>query len=262
MEKDYHVKWVYEFMKGKPYTQESISECYEYAIKNYASSIAMKRRGIRDWWYSHHETTVEEAPQEVWAEVEYILMRRKTGGRKAINTYYVLNRDDYQNLINHKTASTKQRLFIELLATTGMRIGEAVSLRWDDAVFEKSDRVEFMRTAEKTKRQVHFDIDKDLLKRIKDEFGTKEYIISTSTDRSYERSYISNQINKVGKRAIGQSISAHSLRRYFVTTHYEAGTPYDQIAYLLGHKNKSTFLLWYNKPEGEKNEYISQRRAV
>lgn len=269
MKENRHIRWVYDFMEGKPYNQQSIIECYNEILQKYKGStcVSSKRAGIRDWWYSHHNTTKEEAPQDIWAECEYILTNSITNSqsirRKPINTYYILTTKDYYHLINHPTASNKQKLFIELLGTTGMRIGEAVNLKWSDAVFEKGDSVEFIRIAEKTKRQVRFEIKKDLLNRIKNEFELSEFLLTTRNGRPYAKEYITNQIKKLGKRAIKQSISSHSLRRFFVSYHMEVlKTPYYEIAYLLGHINPQNFLVWYNKPTGAGYDGISKRRSL
>lgn len=237
---------VYEFVKGMECNEDTLSALIDHIYQKY-DYFQMKKFFIREWWYNNHGYTKDDAPIEVWAPIEYKLSKLVLTGRKPVNTYYILTKSDYDKMLS-SDISERQKIFIELYGTTGMRCGEGASLKWGDAQFEKSDKVQFRRKAFKTGIDVYFDINKDLLNRIKYIFNSKLFLLETSNHREYHNAYISNQIKRVGKKVLGKDISAHSLRRYFASSKLEEGMEYYKVAELLGHKSKVNFMQWYHKP--------------
>ena len=69
----------------------------------------------------------------------------------------------------------------------------------------------------------------------------------TAGRKSYDRSYVSDRVRRVAKRAIDRKLSAHCLRHSFATrkiAKYPAFIP--DISRYLGHRNVSITLSTYN----------------
>lgn len=133
---------------------------------------------------------------------------------------------------------------IEMLASTGMRVGELVLLNRDDINFEERECVVFGKGSKE--RIVYFDA------------GTKihlqEYLNSRTDDNealfvSLKAPYDRLQIGgiEVRLRALGEKLDLfkvhpHKFRRTLATTAIDKGMPIEQLQRLLGHQRIDTTL--------------------
>jgi len=154
----------------------------------------------------------------------------------------VLSRLDFDTLIDG-ARSLKQALFMEFLWSTGCRISEMVNIKARNC--EDLGRLVNIRITGKGNKERHIKIPADLYSRIREAFRSGEYLFSTSTGHPYSRSYVSNQIKKLGRHVLGRNISAHTFRHSFATRKISETNKIKAVSRYLGHSSTSITLNMY-----------------
>ena len=133
---------------------------------------------------------------------------------------------------------------IDMLASTGMRVGEMVLLNRDDINFSERECVVFGKGDKE--RIVYFDARAKL--------HLKEYLDSRTDGNSalfvtlrapYERIQIGgieHRLREMGKRLNIPKVHPHKFRRTLATMAIEKGMPVEQLQRLLGHQRIDTTL--------------------
>lgn len=175
----------------------------------------------------------------------------------------VFNHKEQQLLESYCLSKKSNYIGIIICLYTGIRIGELLSLTWDDINFEKNllsinKNVSTIKVdgkyinyidSPKTKSSIRIvPIPKNiitLLKSIK-KLKKSNYIISTNKNsmvsiRSYQKSY-SNILKKLKIK----HKNFHSLRHTFATRALELGIDVKSLSEILGHKNASITLNRYS----------------
>ena len=131
---------------------------------------------------------------------------------------------------------------IDLLYSTGIRVGELVNLDIDDIDFEARDCVVFGKGDKE--RKVYFDA--------KAKIHLQKYIASrkdnnkalfVTLDAPYDRLRISGveiRLRKLGKRLNLNRIHPHKFRRTMATRAIDKGMPIEQVQKILGHSQIDT----------------------
>lgn len=152
-----------------------------------------------------------------------------------------LSKEEVRRLIDSIT-NPKHRLIIELIYSAGMRVSEAINLKWKDIDLDRNtihiknskggkDRIVMLAT--KVKAQLK-------------EAPTKKGIVFTTNrgDRHTTRS-IQEIVSKAASIAgINKDVSPHSLRHSFATHLLENGTDIGHIKELLGHSDIKTTMIY------------------
>ena len=126
---------------------------------------------------------------------------------------------------------------IDLLASTGMRVGELVRLNREDINFHERECLVFGKG--NSERIVYFDA--------RTKIHLINYLDSRKDDSSalfvslaypYDRLMIGGvetRLREIGKRANLQKVHPHKFRRTLATRAIDKGMPIEQVQHLLGH---------------------------
>ena len=180
-----------------------------------------------------------------WLEEEdYILkspMKRihKIKTKKVVKT--VISDEGIEKLRDHCTKS-RDLAIIDLLYSTGMRVGELVNLNIDDIDLERRECVVYGKGDKE--RRVYFDA--------KSKVHLKEYIASrkdcepalfVTLNAPYNRLKISGveiRLRELGRSLNLERIHPHKFRRTMATRAIDKGMPIEQVQKILGHSQIDT----------------------
>jgi len=150
----------------------------------------------------------------------------------------VLTKEEVKQLING-TETSKSKLIISLLYSSGLRVSELVNLKVNDLNLD--DKIGWVR-AGKGKKDRMFIISDRISEQLKEFFGKHsnyQYVLSESeplTTRNIQK-IIKHTSKKAGMQ---KKITPHTLRHSYATHLLESGTDIRYIQELLGHSNLNT----------------------
>ncbi len=182
-----------------------------------------------------------------WLEdEEYILkspVRRIHKVKTAINIKETYTDEELEKM-RDSCSELRDLAMIDMLASTGMRIGEMVLLNKADINFNERECVVFGKGDKE--RIVYFDA--------RTKIHLQDYIDSRIDDNPalfvtlrspYERikiGGIESRLREMGKRLNIQKVYPHKFRRTLATMAIDKGMPIEQLQQLLGHKRIDTTL--------------------
>ena len=151
---------------------------------------------------------------------------------------------------------------IDLLASTGMRVGELVKLNIEDVDFENRECIVFGKGSKE--RPVYFDA--------RTKIHLQNYINSRTDDNKalfvsllkphnrLEISGVEIRLRKLGRKLNINKVHPHKFRRTLATRAIDKGMPIEQVQILLGHAKIDT-TMEYAMVE-QNNVKISHRRFI
>ena len=182
-----------------------------------------------------------------WLEDEdYIIkspVRRIHKVKTASSIKETYSDEDLEKMRDH-CEEKRDLAMIDMLASTGMRVGEMVLLNRDDINFVERECVVFGKGNKE--RVVYFDA--------RTKLHLKEYLDSRTDDNQalfvtlkapYERIQIGgieHRFREMGKRLNISKVHPHKFRRTLATMAIDKGMPIEQLQRLLGHKRIDTTL--------------------
>jgi len=126
---------------------------------------------------------------------------------------------------------------IDLLASTGMRVGELVRLNREDMNFHERECVVLGKGG--SERLVYFDARTKIhLRNYLDDRNDEDPALFVSLSLPHERLMIGGvetRMREIGKRAELQKVHPHKFRRTLATRAIDKGMPIEQVQRLLGH---------------------------
>ena len=133
---------------------------------------------------------------------------------------------------------------IDILASTGMRVGELVLLNRDDIDFEKRECVVFGKGSKE--RMVYFDARakihlQNYLQQRMDE-NQALFVTLRAPHNRLNIGGIESILRELGKRLDISKVHPHKFRRTLATMAIDKGMPIEQLQKLLGHKRIDTTL--------------------
>lgn len=182
-----------------------------------------------------------------WLEDEdYILkspVRRihkvKTG--KTVKETYS---DESLELMRDHCDNTRDLAMIDLLSSTGIRVGELVRLNIQDVDFENRECVVFGKGNKQ--RRVYFDARTKIhLQKYLSERQDSNEALFVSLSKPNERLLISGveiRLRKIGRELNLHKVHPHKFRRTLATMAIDKGMPIEQVQQLLGHQSIDTTL--------------------
>lgn len=182
-----------------------------------------------------------------WLEDEdYILkspVRRihkvKTG--KSIKETYT---DEELELMRDNISESRDLAIIDMLASTGMRVGEMVLLNKDDINFEERECVVFGKGDKE--RIVYFDARTKMhLQKYIDSRNDNNPALFVSLSSPHDRLKISGvevRLRELGRTLGISKVHPHKFRRTLATMAIDKGMPIEQLQQLLGHQRIDTTL--------------------
>ena len=140
--------------------------------------------------------------------------------------------------------SLRDLALIDILASTGMRVGELVLLNRDDINFEERECVVFGKGSKE--RMVYFDARTKIhLQNYLTQRTDSNNALFVSLKAPYERLQIGgveSRLRELGKRLSLPRVHPHKFRRTLATMAIDKGMPVEQLQRLLGHQRIDTTL--------------------
>lgn len=182
-----------------------------------------------------------------WLEDEdYILKSpvRRIHKVRAAATIKETYSDEALELMRDKCDNLRDLALIDILASTGMRVGELVRLNRNDINFEERECVVFGKGSKE--RMVYFDartkihLQNYLLSRKDEEKAL--FVGLKSPYRRLSISAIEVRVREIGKKLNIPKVHPHKFRRTLATKAIDKGMPIEQLQHLLGHERIDTTL--------------------
>lgn len=158
--------------------------------------------------------------------------------------------------------SLRDLALIDMLASTGMRVGELVLLNRDDINFEERECVVFGKGSKE--RMVYFDARTKIhLQNYLAQRTDSNNALFVSLKAPYERLQIGgveSRLRELGKRLALPRVHPHKFRRTLATMAIDKGMPVEQLQRLLGHQRIDTTLQYAMVKQS--NVKIAHRRYI
>ena len=184
-----------------------------------------------------------------WLEEEdYILKSpvRRIHKIKAEKTIKDTFSDEGLELLRDACEEVRDLAMIDLLASTGMRVGELVGLNREDINFHERECVVFGKGG--TERVVYFDARTKIhLLNYLDSRTDQNPALFASLNSPGKRLMIGGvetRLREIGKRADLQKVYPHKFRRTLATRAIDKGMPIEQVQRLLGHVKIDTTMTY------------------
>lgn len=200
-----------------------------------------------------------------WLEDEnYILkspVRRihKIKTNKTVKETYT---DEALEIMRDKCGNIRDLAMIDLLSSTGMRVGELVHLNREDIDFENRECIVFGKGSKE--RPVYFDARTKIhLYNYLESRTDNNPALFVSLLKPYNRLEISGveiSLRKLGRKLGITKVHPHKFRRTLATKAIDKGMPIEQVQQLLGHAKIDTTMQY--AMVSQNNVKISHRRYI
>lgn len=184
-----------------------------------------------------------------WLEAEDFIYKSPVRRIKKIRSPQVVKpviSDESMERLRDECKTVRDLAIVDLLSSTGMRVGELVRLNKSDIDFE--DRECVVRGKGSKERKVYFDARAKIhLKVYLAQRADENEALFVSLNAPHERLMISgveSRLRALGKKAVGQRIHPHKFRRTLATRAIDKGMPIEQVQVLLGHSKIDTTLCY------------------
>lgn len=150
--------------------------------------------------------------------------------------------DESIEIMRDNSNNARDLAMIDLLYSTGMRVGELVNLDISDVNFEERECIVYGKGDKE--RKVYFDARTKLhiQNYIMERFDSNKALF-VSLNRPYQRLKISGveiRLRELGKKLNINKIHPHKFRRTMATRAIDKGMPIEQVQRLLGHQQIDT----------------------
>ena len=170
--------------------------------------------------------------------------------------------DESMEIIRDQCGCLRDLALIDLLASTGMRVGELVRLNRDDIDFENRECVVFGKGSKE--RPVYFDartkihLKNYLDSRIDDEDAL--FVSLLFPHKRLEISGVEIRLRELGRKLGITKVHPHKFRRTLATRAIDKGMPIEQVQRLLGHSKIDTTMQY--AMVNQNNVKISHRKYI
>ena len=180
-----------------------------------------------------------------WLEEEDYILKSPMKRIHKIKTKTVVKSTISDEEIEQLRDSCKEKrdlAIIDLLYSTGIRVGELVNLNIDDINLEDRECIVYGKGDKE--RRVYFDAKAKIhLKEYIDERKDDNRALFVTLDSPYDRLKISGveiRLRKLGKELNLERIHPHKFRRSMATRAIDKGMPIEQVQKILGHSQIDT----------------------
>jgi integrase len=165
-----------------------------------------------------------------------------------------LTKADIQKLLDN-SRGIRQNLIIRFLWASGARVSEMIGIRLSDS--QVLGDVVFIRLMGKGSKERYIKISTALFNEINHAMRGVQYLFETATGRQYQRTAVSDQLQKLTTRVLGKPFRAHSLRHSFATHKIKSGVPISYVSKYLGHSSVSITAAMYDHGSIETADLIN-----
>ena len=180
-----------------------------------------------------------------WLEEEDYILKSPMKRIHKIKTRKVVKHvitDEMIERLRDSCTEKRDLAMIDLLYSTGIRVGELVNLNIDDIDFNARECVVYGKGDKE--RRVYFDAKAKIhLKEYIDERKDDNPALFVTLDKPHERMKISGveiRIREMGRKLGLEKIHPHKFRRSMATRAIDKGMPIEQVQKILGHSQIDT----------------------
>ena len=182
-----------------------------------------------------------------WLEDEDYVVKspvRRIHKVKTCKTVKETYSDEDLELMRDECEGIRDLALIDLLASTGMRVGELVKLNKKDIDYQNRECIVLGKGNKQ--RKVYFDARTKLhLQKYVDSREDDNEALFVSLQKPYNRLQISGveiRLRELGNRLSIDKVHPHKFRRTLATAAIDKGMPIEQVQQLLGHQSIDTTL--------------------
>lgn len=182
-----------------------------------------------------------------WLEDEDYIVKspvRRIHKIKTCKTVKETYTDEALEIMRDECDGLRDLAIIDLLASTGMRVGELVKLNRSDIDFENRECIVLGKGNKQ--RKVYFDARTKLhLQKYLNGREDSNEAVFVSLQKPYNRLLISGveiRLRNLGEKLNLHKVHPHKFRRTLATTAIDKGMPIEQVQQLLGHQSIDTTL--------------------
>lgn len=218
---------------------------YLHDNKYEASSVSRKISALRSFFkYNIKEKTITNNPMTLISNPKK---------EKKLPEY--LNYEEIEKLLNsiemNKKEGIQERLIIELLYSTGIRVSELVNIKIKDIKI-KENQINILGKGNKERIVLFGEKAKEIIKlyinAYKEEFAgniSNQYLLINKKGKQLTTNKIELIVKDVlRKSALKLNISPHTLRHTFATHMLDSGADLKSVQELLGHENLKTTAIY------------------
>ena len=200
-----------------------------------------------------------------WLEDEDYILKNPVRRICKIKTKKVVKEvisDENFEILRDSCSNVRDLAMIELLASTGIRVGELVNLNIDDVLFNERECVVLGKGD--SERIVYFDAKTKihLLKYLENRTDNNPALF-VSFKKPYKRlgiNGVERRIRELGNGANIKKVHPHKFRRTMATNAIDKGMPIEQVQKLLGHVQIDTTMQY--AMVNQSNVKISHRKYI
>lgn len=182
-----------------------------------------------------------------WLEEENLIMKSPVRRIRKVKTGTTVKEtysDESLEIMRDHCGAIRDLAIIDLLSSTGMRVGELVKLNRADIDFNNRECVVFGKGAKE--RWVYFDARTKIhLKNYLDSRADGNLALFVTLQKPYDRLQISGveiRLRELGRKLNISRVHPHKFRRTLATMAIDKGMPIEQVQRLLGHQSVDTTL--------------------
>ena len=180
-----------------------------------------------------------------WLEDEDYIVKSPVRRIHKVKTAKVIKdtyTDEALELMRDNCGTLRDLAIIDLLASSGMRVGEMVALNRDDINFNERECVVFGKGSKQ--RLVYFDARTKIhLQNYLDSRTDSAPALFVTLRAPFQRVQIGGvevRLRELGKRLLIPKVHPHKFRRTLATSAIDKGMPIEQVQQLLGHQKIDT----------------------
>ena len=180
-----------------------------------------------------------------WLEDEDYIVKSPVRRIHKVKTAKVIKdtyTDEALELMRDNCGTLRDLAIIDLLASSGMRVGEMVALNRDDINFTERECVVFGKGSKQ--RLVYFDARTKIhLQNYLDSRTDSDPALFVTLRAPFQRLQIGGveaRLRELGKRLLIPKVHPHKFRRTLATSAIDKGMPIEQVQQLLGHQKIDT----------------------
>jgi len=200
-----------------------------------------------------------------WLEDEDYIVKspvRRIHKVKSCKTVKETYSDEALEIMRDSAESIRDLAIIDMLVSTGIRVGELVKLNRGDIDFENRECVVLGKGNKQ--RKVYFDARTKIhLQRYLQSRTDDNEALFVSLQRPYNRLLISGveiRLRELGKKLDIHKVHPHKFRRTLATMAIDKGMPIEQVQQLLGHQSVDTTLQY--AMVNQANVKLSHKRFI
>lgn len=200
-----------------------------------------------------------------WLEDEDYIVKspvRRIHKVKSCKTVKETYSDEALEIMRDSAESIRDLAIIDMLVSTGIRVGELVKLNRGDIDFENRECVVLGKGNKQ--RKVYFDARTKIhLQRYLQSRTDDNEALFVSLQRPYNRLLISGveiRLRELGKKLDMHKVHPHKFRRTLATMAIDKGMPIEQVQQLLGHQSVDTTLQY--AMVNQANVKLSHKRFI